>query len=141
MGLVDLTGLDTTIVINNNFPVIGAHVGMVLGTGRDAVLYDPGGSYRNLDKGSGDALYGRTVNLNDYVNFQKLDGPNVQTYTFPTTPAQENAIKARIESNGSRGPLFCAADTSRVLDGIGPFLGLGTQITPNGLGRALGIRK
>jgi RHS repeat-associated protein len=140
LSYVDPHGLATTVVINNNDPVIGTHAGVVVGSGGDAVLYDPGGSYRNAEKGSGDALYGRDVNLTDYVNYQRKDGPDVKTYTFPTTPAQEAAIKARIESNGSRGPGYCAADTSKALDGIGPFKGLGISITPSGLARALSGR-
>ena len=138
ISFIDPFGLTTTVVINNNNAVIGTHAGLVVGSGKDAVLYDPGGSYHNDDKGSGDALYGRSVNLSDYIKYQKLDGPDVQTYTFPTTPAEEAAIKARIEGNGSRGPGYCAADTSRALDGIGPFKNLGTSATPSGLGRSLG---
>ena len=140
VSFVDPRGLATTVVINNNDPVIGTHAGVVVGSGSNAVLYDPGGSYRNAEKGSGDALYGRDVNLNDYVNYQRKDGSDVQTYMFPTTPAQEAAIKARIENNGSHGPGYCAADTSKALDGIGPFKGLGISITPSGLGRALSGR-
>jgi RHS repeat-associated protein len=137
ISFIDPRGLETTIVINNNDPVIGTHAGVEVGTGKDAVLYDPGGSYHNDEKGSGDALYGRGVNLNDYINYQKKDGSDVQTYTFPTTPSEEAAIKARIENNGSRGPGFCAADTSKALKGIGPFKNLGISVTPSGLGRAL----
>ncbi|MGQ5525218.1 hypothetical protein ACUHMQ_18420, partial [Chitinimonas sp. PSY-7] len=134
-------GLATTVVINNNTPVIGTHAGVVVGSGKDAVLYDPGGSYRNKDKGSGDALYGREVNLDDYIRYQRKDGENVQAYTFPTTPEQEAIIKERIENNGSRGPGFCASDTSKAIDGIGPFKGLGASVTPRGLGRSLkGVR-
>ena len=140
VSFVDPRGLATTVVINNNDPVIGTHAGVVVGSGSDAVLYDPGGNYRNAEKGSGDALYGRDVNLNDYINYQRKDGSEVQIYTFLTTPAQEAAIKARIENNGSRGPGYCAADTSKALDGIGPFKGLGISITPSGLGRALSGR-
>ena len=137
LRFVDPRGLATTIVINNNDPVMGTHTGLVVGSGKDAVLYDPGGSYHNDDKGSGDALYGSSVNLNDYIKYQKKDGADVQTYTFQTAPAEEAAIKTRIENNGSRGPGFCAADTSAAINGIGSFKDLGTSVTPSGLGRSL----
>lgn len=134
---IDPFGLTTTIVINNNAWFIGSHSGVATGSGKDAVLYDPGGSYHNKEKGSGDALYGKNVNLNDYINYQRKDGPDVRVYVFDTTPEEEAAIAARIEKQGSRGPGFCAADTSRVLDGIGPFNSLGIYATPSGLEQAL----
>jgi RHS repeat-associated protein len=132
--VIDPTGLQTTVVINNNG--IG-HAGVVVGSGRSATLYDPGGSYRNAEKGSGDALYGRDVNLQDYINYQKRDGPDVQTYSVATTPEQEAEIRNRIENEGFNVPGSCAVDTSGALKGIGPFKNLGTSFTPGGLGRSL----
>jgi len=70
-------------------------------------------------------------------NYQKKDGSNVQVYKFNTTPEEEAAIAARIEKQGSRGPGFCAADTSKALNGIGPFKNLGSYPTPSGLGQAI----
>lgn len=72
VSYIDPFGLETTIVINNNGAVIGTHAGMVVGSGKDAVLYDSGGDYRDNYKGSGDALYGKDANLPDYITHRSL---------------------------------------------------------------------
>lgn len=133
---IDPYGLETVVIINNNTRVIGTHSGLVVGNGSGAALYDPGGSYRNLDKGSGDALYGEDVNLKDYINYQRLDGPKIQVYRFPTTAAEEAQIIKRIEDGCLNIPGSCAIDTSNVLRGIGPFENLGIYLTPSGLNSA-----
>jgi RHS repeat-associated protein len=137
VNLLDPRGLDTTVVINNNDVFTGTHAGVIVGSGADTVLYDPGGSYHTVEKGSGDALYGDGVDIGDYIRYQQLDGPDVQVYTFPTTSAEEMLIKERISNGGMNIPGSCAIDASSVLNGIGPFNGLGTYFTPNGLGNAL----
>ena len=139
LRFVDPYGLETIVIVNNNAPVIGTHTGVVVDVDNitNTVLYDPGGSYRKIDKGSGDALYGKDVNVKNYINFQKLDGSNIQIYRFPTTAAEEMLIKRRIEEGGFNIPGSCAIDTSNVLRGIGPFKDLGVYLTPNGLNNAL----
>jgi RHS repeat-associated protein len=134
---IDPRGLETTIIINNNTPITGTHAGLIVGSGSGAMLYDPGGSYHSSEKGSGDALYGKNVDLGDYINYQKQDGPDVDLYHFQTTPEEEALIKERIDSGGFNMPGSCAVDTSSALNGIGPFSNLGTYITPSGLGSAL----
>jgi hypothetical protein len=132
---------DLFVVINNNSPITGAHAGLVVGEGRSAVLYDPGGSYRNSDKGSGDALYGKDANLEAFVDYQKKDGSNVQVYKFKTTSEQDQIFKSRIENGGINIPFSCTLDVSSVLKGVGPFIKLGTSITPRGLGNDLKVLK
>jgi RHS repeat-associated protein len=134
LSYIDPLGLATTVVINNNGWL--GHAGVVVGSGKNAVLFDPGGSYHQKEKGSGDALYGRDVNLQDYIKFQKDDGPDVQIYTFSTTREEENQIKQNIEDGGCV-PLRCAKCTSGVLSGIGPFKNLPSTLTPSGLGKEL----
>ena len=137
LTFIDPYGLETVVIINNNTLIIGTHSGVTVGSGSGAALYDPGGSYRNFDKGSGDALYGRDVNLKDYINYQRLDGPKIQVYRFPTTAAEEAQIIKRIENGGFNISGSCAIDTSYVLRGIGPFKNLGIYLTPSGLNSAL----
>ncbi|RJG05287.1 hypothetical protein D3870_03980 [Noviherbaspirillum cavernae] len=134
---IDPMGLETVIVINNNTPLIGMHAGVYTGSGSDRTLYDPGGSYRNYLKGSGDALYGRDANLRDYIKYQTADGSDVQVYRFPTTPEEERQISSRIEEQGGGTPGNCAIRTSQAIQGIGPFKNLGVSLTPAGLGRDL----
>ncbi len=137
LGMIDPYGLETLVIINNNTPIIGTHTGLIVGQGFNAALYDPAGSYRNLEKGSGAALYGKDVNLKDYIRYQKLDGSNIRIFRFSTSPAEEELIKNRIETGGFNIPGSCAIDVSNALKGIGPFKNLETHITPNGLNRSL----
>ena len=134
LSFIDPMGLDTTIVINRNG--LG-HTGVVVGSGSSAVLYDPGGSYRQDIKGSGDTLYGRDANLGPYVKYQKEDGPKVEVITIKTTPEQEDQIKKNIDDQGGCMPLLCATCTGNVLRGVGPFENLPSTFTPGGLKRAL----
>jgi RHS repeat-associated protein len=137
INFIDPNGLETAVVINNNAAITGTHSGLVVGSGSGAVLYDPGGSYNNAEKGSGDALYGQGVDLGDYTRYQQKDGSDVQVYRFPTTPEEEALIKERIDNGGFNMPGSCALDTSSTLNGIGPFKNLGIYLTPSGLGNAL----
>jgi RHS repeat-associated protein len=134
VNLIDPLGLETVAIINNNG--IG-HAGLVVGSGNDGVLYDPGGSYRDDIKGSGQALYGDEVNQNDYINYQREDGSDVEVIKFPTTPEQEEEIKKNIENQGGCSPLLCAICSGNVLRGVGPFKNLGPTFTPGMLGRQL----
>jgi RHS repeat-associated protein len=138
----DLLGLETVVIINNNgIPYIGGHSGVATGINRGSpdsqALYDPAGSYRRAERGTGDALYGSDVDLNDYIDFQRKDGPDVDVYRFDTTPEEEAEIKKRIENAGGRLGGYCAVGVTDVLDGIGPFKDLGTYYRPYALGRRL----
>ena len=59
------------------------------------------------------------------------------TYTFATTPDEEQAIADRIDELGGVTGGFCAVAASQVLNGIGPFKNLGTRFTPGTLDKAL----
>jgi len=134
LSQIDPLGLDTTIVINTNG--IG-HTGVIVGSGADAVLYDPGGSYRQKIKGSGDTLDGKNARVEPYVKYQKLDGPKVEVITISTTPEQEAEIKKNIDEQSGCIPGLCATCTGNVLRGVGPFKNLPSAYTPGGLSRAL----
>ena len=136
VSLIDPRGLATHVVINTNG--LG-HAGMVVGSGPSALLYDPGGSYHNELKGSGDALEGELADLNDYVRYQLLDGTDVRVITIPTTPEEEALIQQRILDQGGCMSLYCSTCTGRALRGIGRFKNLGSTRTPWGLGRELDL--
>jgi RHS repeat-associated protein len=146
VGRIDPLGLETVIIINRNapwgwVPFTGQHSGVATGVNREStdnqVLYDPAGDYRRRERGSGDALMGDGVNLDEYVKHQLADGPNVEQHRFDTTPQEEQEISKRIEELGGATGLFCARRVSQALDGIGPFKGLGSYWRPNALGNAL----
>jgi RHS repeat-associated protein len=133
----DPWGLETVVIINNNTPVIGSHAGVYVDNSGDPVLYDPGGSYPNRNRGSGDALYGEDAGLDGYIAHQRADGARVDVYRFNTSPQEEREIARRIEEQGGAMGGLCAVFTSRAISGIGPFKDLGIAYTPAGLGRFL----
>ncbi len=133
ISYVDSTGLATTIVVNRNG--IG-HVGVHVGSGSGQVLYDPSGSYPGI-QGTGNTEYGKSADLGKYLNYQLLDGPKVDVYTFDTSPAEEARIIANIEATGACRPTRCAVCSSSVLQGVGPFKNLNRSFTPWGIGREL----
>jgi len=140
---IDPRGLATTVVVNNNStglvsPITGTHVGVFFTNNGDPFLYDPGGNYLQSTRGSGGYFDGDEADLFAYLSHQIDDGPNVQVYTFNTTPAEEAAIIAGIVNSSDPGPGFCASATSNALSGHGQFKNLGHFWTPNGFGNALG---
>ncbi len=137
VNFIDPPGLDVTVIVNNNTLIIGTHVGVYDSSSAGNVLYDPGGSYKTPQKGSGDALYGEDANLPDYIEFQKGDGPKVQLFHFETTAAEDAEIRKRIEEQGGCDPGFCSICSGTVLRGIGPFKNLGSTRTPAGMASEL----
>lgn len=133
----DPLGLDVTVIINNNTPIFGTHVGVFVSADNTQVLYDPGGSYMNGPKGSGGALYDENANLNDYINFQKGDGDDVIAHFFKTTTAQDQEIIERIQNLGGCSGGLCSKCSSNALDGVGPFKDLGSYWFPANLNRKL----
>ncbi|WP_425476558.1 RHS repeat-associated core domain-containing protein, partial [Arenimonas oryziterrae] len=128
----DPDGRATTIVINGNIgadPATwgGRHAGLVISRDGETSVYDPNGSYRpkNQDRSSSGMF--EDASAEDYVNYQKTDGPDVRTYTFNTTPEQEAAILNRIQpadgsnGEGEAGFFSCSTHVSNVLSGIGPL--------------------
>lgn len=143
LNRIDPLGLETTVVINYNTPLIGTHAGLYVGHGvldgqpAGPEIYDPSGSYLNNTRGEGGVFFEQDASLGNYVAYQLTDGSNVQIYTFNTTAAEEEAIAKRAEGIGDPRGLNCASSVSHALNGIGPFRNLGTFSTPNGLGAAL----
>jgi RHS repeat-associated protein len=133
----DPNGAASTVIVNNNGYIIGTHAGVHVRSGKTQMLYDPGGSYKNNIKGSGDWLEEKDADLDPYVKFQKLDGKDVLVFKFDTTPEEEQQIRDRIEENGGCSPGLCSTCVGIVLRGIGPFANLGSSFTPAGLAREL----
>jgi hypothetical protein len=122
-------------VVNNNFPIIGGHVGIIVRSPGSNLIYDPGGSFmQNAGKGSGD-----TVNdsIKSYIAFQREDGPDVLTFTVKTSATDDAAITARIEEIGGCSPGSCASCSGAAIRGIGPFKDLGGTRTPAGMAREM----
>lgn len=153
----DPWGLFTIVIVNNNG---FGHSGMYVsnsGSGTP-LIYDPYGSYDphshapstvNNDivdtlyppRGSDGTIQGDNLDWANYVQYQMADGPDVQTYIFNTTPAEEQQLAQEAEQLGEQGlwnPLnSCTTKVSTVLSSTGPFTNFGTFIFPGQLGSAL----
>ena len=136
---VDPLGLATTVVITYDYG-FGSHAAFYTdhGDAGGPSLYDPGGSYLNGQRGSGDLFSGSDANLQTYVEYQQSTGSTVETYTFSTTPTQEQQITNKADSQGGANPGYCAQYTSSALNGTGPFSKLGTYTLPGSLAGTLG---
>jgi len=132
------------VVINNNN--VG-HAGFVIGEGENALLYDPGGSYSgcfqkscskpngdHYDVGSGQALFGSDVDIDDYVAYQRSDGEKVNIYLFVIDADHADRIKNLVSQYGGRMPFACATTVSSLLiESGGIFSNMGVSRTPWGL--------
>ena len=118
---------DIRVMINNNG--IG-HASVVVGTGNDAILYDPYGSYSGcfkrpcrkpngepIERGSGDVFYGdgNEFEFNDYLAYHLSDGPKVKVYLFYVPKSQANNIRKNIDEFGGAGFIQCATAVTYVL--------------------------
>jgi hypothetical protein len=110
------------------------------------LVYDPSGSFNPRDndgnplKGEDDTVSGNYCDA--FIKFQKADGPDVQTYTFPTTHEEEEKIRQNIDKEpyGGKWP-HCARAVRDVSSGVGSsFKNLAPgswYSTPKGLGSDL----
>lgn len=104
---------EVIVVINNN-AALGNHAGIFVGTR----LSDPAGSYRNVRS----HLTGwKRPSLNDYVDFQRVDGERIQTYRFALRESDLSAIAKRLPEADAALPLFCGSAVNNAIAGIGPF--------------------
>lgn len=131
-GAFDPFGLETVVIINNN-GMFGSHVGYFI----RGFLSDPGGHYqidRNYECGCDNV-----PSIDDYIKYQKEDGPEVITLRFNTTREEENEILKRDVEGSTVGGGLCATNARNMLSGIGPFKNLSTTFfeTPNGLYKSL----
>ncbi|HGN1863411.1 TPA: hypothetical protein ACKRZ5_001364 [Proteus mirabilis] len=105
------------VMINNEF--IG-HVGLVIGNGEDALLYDPAGSYTGCKnnqcedgsytlRGSGDFFQYPDFNWDDYLSYQLWDGDDIVIIEFVIPREQAEHITKLIYELGGANALFCAS--------------------------------
>jgi len=93
-------------------------------------LYDPGGSFRANERGSGGYFDLGGGGFQAYINFHKDAGSMVYLTKIPTTSSEEAEIVSRAEQagGGSRGQ--CAMNVSEALGGV---CGIKWAGTPSGL--------
>ena len=147
----DPFGLVTTVVYTSDgIDHVGVHVDNPKGS---PVLYDPNGSYRYYETSAYDSNYsyltnpgplfsGDEANLGKYLEHLRKYGPNVETFSFKTTPEEEAVIVSNIEAQGTPGVLSCSINTSSAISGVGPFSNVSPTWWPSSLAsqlRSLGI--
>jgi RHS repeat-associated protein len=138
VNFVDPSGLETVVItVNGGILPTSDHAAVRVDNAGDPIIYDPGGSYRSATRGSGDAFYGSEADLEPFIDYQTSDGSEVTLHRFRTTPEEETEIAKRIHEQGGRLPLLCARGTSQAISGIGPFMNLGSYLTPGGLAAGL----
>lgn len=106
------------------------HAGMMIGEGKNALLFDPGGSYTrcslskcSLDeydkerekRGSGDCLTANNFNWGQYLAYHRGDGPYVEVYEFVVSTEQAELMRKDITDNGGADSGWCAARITEVL--------------------------
>ncbi|WP_217270542.1 hypothetical protein, partial [Fundidesulfovibrio magnetotacticus] len=93
-------------------------------------LYDPGGSFRNGERGSGDVFDLGDEGLESYIKYQESIGSTVCKTNIPTTASEEAEIVSRAELQGGGRKGSCARDVSAALGGV---CGITGALTPSGL--------
>ena len=120
---------EIVVVVNDNRPLIGNHVGLFIGGQRR--MFDPGGRYE-----------GREIRLAAYVRYQRwADGPRVHVFRIWVGERDASLLLRRLDRKGWKGvPGFCAKNVYAVIRSISFFsqLHLASGIaTPRNLYRAL----
>ena len=110
------------------------------GPGGRALLFDPGGSFMQSTRGSGDVLSGSQADLATFLAFHADPDTTVETFVFDTSPQEEGQIGQNALDIGGVAGGLCGLATNDALSGVGPFSDLGPRllnIFPGNLGRQL----
>jgi RHS repeat-associated protein len=138
---VDPFGLFTTIAISYaSSGGFGDHASVYTSNGSSdggPALYDPAGGFNAEEAGSSGILAQPYADLPGYIAYQNLSGDVVYTYTFNTTPEQEQQIIKNAENLPYAPPGSCAKRVSSAIKGVGPFKGIWTTVFPGRLGNQL----
>ncbi|KAB7764210.1 hypothetical protein CEK68_13890 [Xanthomonas sp. LMG 12461] len=116
----DASGLSTYIIITYDWG-IGSHAALFIDAknGADPFLYDPSGSYMNMQRGSGGLFEGKEngADLKSYISYQQGTGSQVRIIKLDTSKEVESKFKLDAEEIGDPRGLNCASSVSSVLDG------------------------
>jgi hypothetical protein len=99
------------------------HTGLYVDNGGEdgPIIYDPSGSYRSRTRPRNGIFEGDEVDWNDYTDYQKSTGEDVEIFTFPTTPDEEKQIADRARQQGDPRGFLCTTMVSGAIAGTGPF--------------------
>jgi RHS repeat-associated protein len=159
-SLGDPFGLETTVIITTDYywfppfiPLdiipfkIGSHAAMMIDNNGNPILYDPAGSYKpsqaweNIPRDalgdvfqSGEFAFPFDLDLNEYLEYHTKSGSRITLLFFQTTPEEEQELAKRIKDRFHRtSEFYCTIAVSSILDGVGPFKGLGIFVRPGSL--------
>jgi RHS repeat-associated protein len=140
---VDRTGLWTQVLVtidSSSGIGIGTHMAMRVDNNGNGspVIFDPGGSFNpdpdNDSARMGTALTGEDANLAPFIDYHRRLGESVLVLHFNTTAAEEAELAKAWEDEDGFVPDYpggmCAITTSNALEGVGPFKGLSTSLSP-----------
>jgi len=139
---VDTVGLETNVIITRDSGW-GSHAAIFIDRNGSNFLYDSSGSYHPPKKCGcelGSSRIGTNIEqiaMTDYVRYHRNAGSSVEIYRFNTSSEEEAEIMNRADEQGGGLGFSCAADTSSVLSGIGPFKSLRTTWFPGNLANQL----
>ncbi|EOD2823181.1 hypothetical protein M2010_003817 [Providencia stuartii] len=113
------------IYVMANTVLIG-HIGLIVGEGEEALLYDPSGQYTGCKKnkcegsittlrGSGDFFEYPEFNWDDYLDYQRQDGESIVIIEFVLTRKHAERLKEIIFEHGGGGIADCASHVAAVL--------------------------
>ncbi|EOG1932761.1 hypothetical protein ACQFZT_002702 [Providencia stuartii] len=111
------------VMVNNEY--LG-HVGLVIGEGDEALLYDPSGTYSGCDyntcksqkkgfRGSGDMFEYPYFEWDDYLSYHLEDGFDIVVFEFIVKRERLKAMYDNVDESLSPGYFGCARNVSRVL--------------------------
>ena len=168
LSYADPTGLETCFVFNLSHVAdlgrrklfLAGHVGLIIkgdcgiaenrgvpnsGNGSctqpSPTIFDPSGSYRERQLGSG--RMGTIANIpgagfDDYTRYQcDSKKGQVEVVCFQTTCCEENTILERASEFGGGGFAQCATGISYAVGGVGPFGEIDGSIRPSRLRRQI----
>jgi RHS repeat-associated protein len=131
----------TVIVIISHgqlIPPMVPHAALWIGSSRGQLLFDPGGSFGDDIRGSGQYYVDEEFDLPAYIAYQESTSSSVSTYRFSISQKDATQIWERIApsdgTNGIGGEAGeCSIKVCEALAGVGPFRDLGSHFLPSDL--------
>jgi len=129
----------TLFTVISNRTGAGGHSALMI-DGRERVIFDPAGTWNHPSVPErNDVDFGITERMYKfYIDYHAREFWYVREQRVPVTPAQADALLARVESNGAVAKMMCANNASSVLRAIPGFESIPHTISPLKLSKAFG---
>ena len=136
----------TLITVINNRSGDGGHTALMV-SGSQRVIFDPAGTFSSPSVVEhGDVLYGVTPSVYAaYRSKHARESHHVVEQEIIVAPELAERALALVEANGTVASAFCASATSRILQQLPGFAGVGSYLYPEKLmqdfARVPGVRE